>query len=250
MVKVRHEENRGRVRHPPDVSIWVAVSFGTAIYCSREVLRMNATDWFVILEGIGSLLLLWQQNQIFKKQNEIFAAQAGMSIMESESPSRVALRRYWPMLTMALLMVFTWTGVVVGYYNRDNSLPDIPEFDEPQNGLFNSYGPSNLGCDIDANGNRFWDYRDKYRIAAACIIFDREHNLLDTPSLQVGQEHDITRGHIFMRADVSDNLKPLINKHGVTFLILLVPIGVTTSQFTTLRTARSLGVKIKLAGSK
>ena len=38
---------------------------------------LSMGDWTTIGTGLASIYLLWQQNQIFRRQNEIFASQAG-----------------------------------------------------------------------------------------------------------------------------------------------------------------------------
>jgi hypothetical protein len=68
--------------------------------------------------GLAGLYLLWQQNQIFRDQNEIFATQAGVSRMPSDRAVRRSLRRYWPMLVMVPLVVLMWAPIAYDYYGR------------------------------------------------------------------------------------------------------------------------------------
>jgi hypothetical protein len=79
---------------------------------------MSVNDWAGIMVGLATLYLLWQQNQLFRRQNEIFAAQAGASKMPSGSSTILRLARYWPMLVMVVLTFAT--GVFVSYdlYDR------------------------------------------------------------------------------------------------------------------------------------
>jgi len=79
---------------------------------------MSISDWVGIVVGLITLYLLWQQNQIFREQNRIFATQAEVATMPSENSTVIRLRRYWPMLLMALLMLLTWLAVGFDYYDR------------------------------------------------------------------------------------------------------------------------------------
>ncbi len=58
-----------------------------------------------LIFGLAQVLLLYQQNQIFKQKNAIFARQqsGGEAV---ESPSRLV--RYWPMLAMVVLVALAW----------------------------------------------------------------------------------------------------------------------------------------------
>jgi len=75
------------------------------------------SDWTGVVVGIATIYFLWQQNHIFRRQNEIFAAQSGgtQMVLPETSPR---LRRYWPMLAMAGLALLIWAGVLYGYYDR------------------------------------------------------------------------------------------------------------------------------------
>jgi hypothetical protein len=79
---------------------------------------MSVSDLTAIIVGLVSLYLQRQQNQIFRRQNDIFSAQAGAgtSTMESNKPS--TLERYWPMLAMTALTILTWGALGYDYYER------------------------------------------------------------------------------------------------------------------------------------
>jgi hypothetical protein len=68
---------------------------------------MTAGDWVTVIGGIGSIYLLWQQNQIFKTQNEIIAAQSKRTAVQPSSASTFSLKRYWPTFIMLLLIALT-----------------------------------------------------------------------------------------------------------------------------------------------
>ncbi|MFZ0960996.1 MAG: hypothetical protein WAO35_08820 [Terriglobia bacterium] len=78
---------------------------------------MSASDGTTVIVGVVTLYFLWQQNQIFKKQNEIFATQVGIKMPPKKS-ARSRLVRYWPMLAMALLMIATWMAVALDHYSQ------------------------------------------------------------------------------------------------------------------------------------
>jgi hypothetical protein len=68
---------------------------------------LNAGDWTTIATDCVGVYLLWQQNQIFKRQNEIFASQAGHPAMPSKTSLDTQLIRYWPTITMVALILVT-----------------------------------------------------------------------------------------------------------------------------------------------
>jgi len=83
---------------------------------------MTVGDWVGIIEALALIYLAWQQNQIFKKQNEIFATQAGIEMPIKEVRVQ-KLKLYWPMLAMALIMIFTWVAIALDYHDRHSYLP-------------------------------------------------------------------------------------------------------------------------------
>jgi hypothetical protein len=115
------------------------------------VVSMTVGDWGGLATGVASVYLLWQQNQIFRKQNDIFAAQSGGSAVPSLRAA-FPLKRYWPMIIIAALTVANAMVIVYGAYGRhhpDTVLPtgDIQMFDagpcrgakaeaDPNRGLF------------------------------------------------------------------------------------------------------------------
>jgi hypothetical protein len=80
---------------------------------------MNASDWSNLIQGVASVYLLWQQNQIFKRQNDIFASQAGTKMPEGTRLSRVKI--YWPLVAMSVLVVINF--VTLGYISYDRHQP-------------------------------------------------------------------------------------------------------------------------------
>jgi hypothetical protein len=64
--------------------------------------------------GLLMLGLMWQQNRILRRQNEILAHEAGIV----SNSARPIYRKYWPMLVMGVLMLLTWGAVAADHYDR------------------------------------------------------------------------------------------------------------------------------------
>jgi hypothetical protein len=69
------------------------------------------------LTDLVGFYFLWQQNQIFRRQNDIFAsAQSGSVQMATNNPVRRWLKRYWPIVAMAILALIVWGPSGYKYY--------------------------------------------------------------------------------------------------------------------------------------
>jgi hypothetical protein len=80
---------------------------------------MSISDCVEIIVGIATIYFLRQQNEIFKRQNAIFAAQTGVAKASDERPTWARqARRYWPMLAMAMLTILTWAAIGYEVYDR------------------------------------------------------------------------------------------------------------------------------------
>ncbi|MGD1098138.1 MAG: hypothetical protein ABSB35_39890 [Bryobacteraceae bacterium] len=79
---------------------------------------MGVSDLTNIVVGLATIFFLWRQNEIFKKQNEIFASQSGASPMHLPNQASLRLQRYWPMLAMAFLTLSIWTALGFDHYTR------------------------------------------------------------------------------------------------------------------------------------
>jgi hypothetical protein len=69
---------------------------------------MNVSDLTNLVVGLALIYFGWQQNQIFKRQNEIFATQAGIEMPPPKKSNMAAALQYWPLLAMGLLAVAMW----------------------------------------------------------------------------------------------------------------------------------------------
>lgn len=70
---------------------------------------MSLADLSLILAAGAGVYLAWQQNQIFKQQNAIFAAQAGVAM--PEQPKK-RLLRYWPIFAMVVVAIGVGTLLI------------------------------------------------------------------------------------------------------------------------------------------
>src|ERR1035437_7291427 len=135
--------------------------------------------------GIVSIYLLWQQNQIFRQQNEIFAAQAGTkrSKMLSETPIITRLKSYWPMMVMTSLMMLTWGTIGYDYYDRHHSI-SIEQYMTQWGTIV---GRPLDYVQITADGHllrsRIADY-DRYKIAGVCYHYEGLGDVQDVQDLQ------------------------------------------------------------------
>lgn len=82
----------------------------------------TVSDWTTLVAGIAGVYLLWKQNQIFERQNEIFARQAGQTAMRTETSQMPWIGRYWPTMIMVGLMALTAYDI----YDRHRKSPSIP----------------------------------------------------------------------------------------------------------------------------
>ena len=98
---------------------------------------MNINDVTTVVVGIVTIYLLWQQNRIFRNQNDIFAAQAGNSAMPIRDSRLPRLQRYWPMLAMGTLALLTWGAVGYDYYDRHNGREIVVPAPQAWNDLLN-----------------------------------------------------------------------------------------------------------------
>lgn len=106
------------------------------------------TDLILIVAAIASTYLQWQQNQIFKRQNEIFADQAGKRTMPTETAKALRFKRYWPTMVMAVLILF------VGYdlYDRHKT-PDYKTWHSPKEETV--YAKSFMNETVELDGKKF-----------------------------------------------------------------------------------------------
>jgi hypothetical protein len=158
---------------------------------------------------------------------------------------------------MALFLTWTLLGYAV-YLDKFNSVnapasAEIPDFDASNAELVISYGQdSPNSCFMVANGIALLSRQSGYKAALACFVSDGTRPNLDVPYIQVSNTYDIAQGEILMRAIYKpyfdEYRKQLGSQGGIAVALLNIPNSVDPSQFTTLRQARALGVKILKIG--
>jgi hypothetical protein len=125
----------------------------------------------------------------------------------------------------------------------------LREFDTPDGeAVVMSYGldgPSS--CFMTVHGKALALRRSGYKLAIACFIYDGHQDILDVPYLQVSKLYDIKDVDTYIGATFAayfNIYRSQMHANGINVALLNVPYGVQTSQFTTLRQARALGVLI------
>jgi hypothetical protein len=86
-----------------------------------------------VLANLATVFLLWRQNKLFERQNEIFAIQAGLARPEMPSaaprPPRPSwLKEYWPFVAWMFLALLTFGVFGYGYYQRHLSSVSLWKF--------------------------------------------------------------------------------------------------------------------------
>jgi hypothetical protein len=87
---------------------------------------MSLSDWANIASSLSVIYFGWQQNRIFRQQNNIIAAQGRRSAPpESTTRPAVWIGRYWPTLVMAILIAANAYDVYDRHYDRHPPTPSI-----------------------------------------------------------------------------------------------------------------------------
>jgi hypothetical protein len=198
---------------------------------------MDSNSWlfvFAAIQAIGVLLAFFRVD---------------VRILEYLRPGTtmpLVSRREWFMAILAI------GSVVVSAVGWNRIEPDLPEFDSPQQVLLQGWMAAASGqgagfCNATVNGDRLWSYRNGYKLASGCLIWDGLGEFLDAPNVQQSPLYDIKHGSINLRAQWGEGFpKYMAEKHatGNFVAVFLVPNGVAPTQFSTLRQARALGVRI------
>jgi hypothetical protein len=163
------------------------------------------------------------------------------SVYQHHYPNKIARNQWW-----ILLLVLTWFAIGYDYYDRQRQ-PSIPEFDTYQRMVDRYGGDTPNSCFMQVKGGVFLPLSKKYKLAVTCFVWDGTIPVLDAPHLQVGNLYDISDNEIYLKARWGDEFNQYRSEQhsvGIAVALLLVPNGVQTSQFNTLRQARLLGVRI------
>ncbi len=206
-----------------EASFWVFLTmFGTGLYFLFEPgHRMAAASLLVAgLIGIGNVVIL----------------------------------HHYPHAALPSKGVWVWLALFVTWIFLGYTIRELPttegmaEFDAQNDALVISYGEElGGGYTITVNSSLLLDRQTGYKLAVGCFIYDGKEDLIDAPYLQVSNLYDIANGRVTMRASYKQyfwDYAKQVNANGITIALLNVPNGVRTDQFSTLRQARALGVKI------
>jgi hypothetical protein len=193
---------------------------------------------FNALTGICEIAIWWMIWQDYRKDR-------------GKPELRMPKKKWTLMIVLSLIPL----GVLI--YARgptssvgSNSAPrgEIPEFDAQNSTIVTAWAQdSPNSCSMDVNGNALLSRQSGYKLAIACFIYDGRTDILDAPYLQVSNLYDIRMGTVSIHAGYQPYFAEYGNKMhavGIDIALLNVPNGVQASQFTTLRQARALGVRI------
>ena len=185
----------------------------------------------VLIGGIG---IYYQREQL--RMMDSTKANAGR---------RLTLRKYWPIVLMLALAVSVWIPSVTDAGIREWS----PGEDSP----VLSYSNIPLGCEIVVNGDLFWKYRNKYKLASLCLYNDPTTDVLDITHFGISSLHEIRKGPITLRLNWGQSFLSYladVRPNGLTHMVLMLPIGVHPGEVLSIRQARkALGAKVILGGS-
>jgi hypothetical protein len=203
---------------------------------TAQWVTLSAAGLAIIVNGsnVGKLI-----HQAF---NRIFRS-------NGESVKEVVVAPGWAAATLALLLVMLVSSGVSLFAGREPQLPEWPD----SHPFVQEYGqdPLSESSHLTANGDRFMYYAGEYKIASACYVYDGVGDLLYAPQLQVSKAYDIRNSPIRMLAQWGPTFRGYLQTKkfvGMAHVVLLVPMGVDPGQFTTLRQAQAMGVKIVNGG--
>jgi hypothetical protein len=194
---------------------------------------MDKNDWYfvasVLLSLVGLLGLDW--NLIFGR----------VSVRDPRKRELLVL------LSVALALVLS----AFGWFRYHSLFERIPylEYQSTKNlqGAINSWGALQVGSDFRSSfivdGDALYSFRDDYGVAAVAFHNPTEQDWKDITELVKSNIHDISHGEIAIGwVFPPEYVKAPIK--GTQFVAILVPNKVRMDQFTSLRQAESMGVKI------
>jgi len=195
---------------------------------------MSISDLVGILVGLATIYFLWQQNKIFKQQNEIFTAQAGMEKMPPE-PASIRLKRYWPMFAMAALTILTWAAVGFDVYDRHHSGVSTNAGGPKPEEIIATTVVAGWGTDIDpATGKQQRNLGMVELIVASVgpmaknyniiLLARAENNIVDPikdPHIDKSVAFTITPGQHDLRVRLSNETKAQLDQSHVLFLYVV-----------------------------
>jgi hypothetical protein len=107
-------------------------------------------------------------------------------------------------------------------------------------------------CFVTANGSRFLDWSDKYRLAFACFNWDGQGDPQDATDILFSKPYDISNGDLPMAVywdnDFASSV-PAGKYVYINFALLMVPNGVDIEKAKSLRQAAAMGARRVWRGS-
>ena len=124
-------------------------------------------------------------------------------MMPAQKPHQ-RIARYWPIGLMIALSASSW----IPYILRPD---DLPEWSDARP-FIGEYGQDALQkiCHVSVDGDRFWKYRDRFKLAAACYIDDGIGDPFDAPQVQTSRLYDIRKGSILMITVWARAFRPIL----------------------------------------
>lgn len=183
---------------------------------------------------------------IYYEREQVLLIRRSMSPASTEQFRPNWVRRTWPLFVIAVLALSSW----IPYFIRPD---DLPPFPDPHSYVARySQSIEAQWCRVLINGDRFLKFAGHYRVAGACYAYDGVGDVLDVPKLQVGKTHDIINGQIEMVTRFGPGFMEYLQENGaigLSHVVLLIPNGVDPGDFSTLRQAKAMGVKIVNGGT-
>jgi hypothetical protein len=152
--------------------------------------------------------------------------------------------RWWLIMAIACTSLF---GTGYNYYRSSSGSLEI-ESSKSTGGAILGYGLyPNLGPGYEfilADCDALAKYRERYKIVGVAFHYAGTTDRLDTPLESKSEPYEIETGtkNIVIKNSVEFEQEMSKGYRGTTYALLLVPKGVTTSQFTTLRQAYGFNV--------
>jgi hypothetical protein len=199
---------------------------------------MSFDHIFYVITGLCEISIWWMIWQDYRKDR-------------GKVDLRMPGTKWLLMIVLSLLPI---AAVIYHNYGGTNERTGLQEFDVPRNNaVMLSYGlEPQGGCFMNVNGGALASRRTGYKIAIGCFVYDGKTDILDAPYLQVSNLYDIRDEQVYVGAQFADYFKTYaanMHANGINIALLNIPNGVQTSQFTTLRQARALGVLIPDLGT-
>jgi hypothetical protein len=194
------------------------------------------------LSGAAELAIFWMILQDYRKTR---------GKPELKMPARrwvaMSLLSMGPLIAVFVLNRFIVNQAIV----IDASGPIVEDNEENALEKFVGFAAhrGDGNCQLTANGNRFWPYREAYRIAFACFFWEGQSDPDDSTQVLISKAFDISRGNVQMLIQWNPSFEAAFqsaasnNAPCINYTLLMVPNGIDVQKATTIREAKSMGAK-------